>query len=331
MKAQILKKIAQVETNPLSYEEIEKGEPGPGEIRIKVLACGLCLTDKHIIEGDIPLKVSPIIPGHQIVGVVDKIGDGIRSLNPGSIVGVPWLHSTCNHCQYCSSHRENLCDQATFTGYDTFGGFAEYTIAVADYVVPLDERCDPVKIAPLLCAGIVGFRSYKLSNIQPGQKLGLFGFGGSAHLTIQVAKHFDVEVEVYTRSENHKKLALEFGASLAEDSGAAKGRNLDAAIIFAPAGELIPIGLSSLKKGGTLAINAIHTSNIPLMPYNLIYGERVLRSVANATREDAIEFLALATKLDIQTKVTTYPLEKLNDALKDLKASKIDGSCVITP
>lgn len=330
MKAQLLSANAPVETKPLSYQDVERLDPAPDEIEIKVLACGMCLTDKHIIEGDIALHKTPIIPGHQIVGIVERIGEGVKSIKVGEKVGVPWLHSTCNHCDYCHEGLENLCDKAQFTGYDALGGYAEYAIAKADYVIPLDDEDDPIKIAPLLCAGIVGYRSYKLCKIAPKKKLGLIGFGGSAHLVIQVAKHFDNDVVVYTRSKSHQQLALKLGASRAAPIEEVQKGELDAAIIFAPAGELVLPALTALKKGATLAINAIHTSDIPSMTYDTLYHEREIKSVANATREDGKEFIKLAKQIGIKSEVVTYPLAEANEALIDLKTSKINGSAVLT-
>ena len=331
MKAQVLKVNGPVENLPLSYEEVETPEPKAGEIRLKVLACGVCLTDRHIIEGDVLLKKCPIIPGHQIVGKIDKLGEGVMTLKEGDVVGVPWLHSTCNQCTYCKSHVENLCDKSTFTGYHEDGGYAEYAIAKADYIVNLPGDCDPVQVAPLLCGGIVGYRSFKLSNIQPNQKLGLFGFGSSAHQIIQVAKHHNIEVEVYTRSENHRQHALELGASRADVAEKAVGRNLDSAIIFAPNGDLVPLALKSLRKGGTLAVNAIYTTDIPVMKYETIYNEKILRTVSHATREDAREYIDLALRIGIKCHVTTYPLEKAGNAIAKSKNSEVEGSIVIIP
>lgn len=330
MKAQLLKRNAPVESNPLEFSDVELKKPLAGQVRLKVLACGLCLTDKHIIEGDIPLHQSPIIPGHQIVGKVEKVGPGVDHIKKGMVVGVPWLSSTCCQCSYCDTGLENLCDQAKFTGYDIDGGFAEYTVANAQYVIPLEDHDDPVKIAPLLCAGIVGYRSYKLCNVKPRQKLALFGFGGSASQVIQVAKYFDNEVLVYTRGLEHQKMAMDLGASVATVAEDAEKERYDAAIIFAPSGELVSKALKGLAKGKTLAINAIHTSDISL-PYNAIYHEREIKSVANATRLDGEEYIKLAREAKIEPKTTTYPLEKANQALNDLKQSKINGSAVFMP
>ncbi len=330
MRAQVLRKPGPVESSPLLMEEVEPPTPGRLEVRIKVLACGICLTDKHIIEGEIPLIKSPIIPGHQIVGIIDQLGEGVDRAKMGLLVGIPWLHSTCCHCYYCNMDLENLCDQATFTGYHCNGGYAEYALARIDYLVELEENPDPIKVAPLLCAGVVGYRSYKLSTIKPGQKLGIFGFGSAASLTIQVATNFDVDVEVYTRSLEHRKMALALGATVAEDAMAAPGRNLDAAIMFAPSGDLIRVALQSLRKSGFLAVNAIHTSPIPSMSYDLLYQEKCIKTVTNATREDAREFFDLATSIPIKSTTVSYPLEKANEALVDLKKSKLCGSAVLS-
>ncbi len=328
MKAQIFRKVDLVETRPLSLEEVPAPLPGMKEVRIKVIACGLCLTDKQIIEGDLPLKKTPLIPGHQIVGIIDQLGKGVTGCKKGSLVGIPWLHSTCCHCHYCDLQLENLCEKANFTGYHVDGGFAEYTVAHSDYLVELKPDINPIQVAPLLCAGVVGYRSYKLSTIRPGQKLGLFGFGSCGSLTIQIAKYFDVDVEVYTRSEEHQKMALDLGATVADVAEASIGRNLDAAIIFAPVGDLVPLALQAIRKAGVVAINAIHTSPIPQMSYQLLYHEKTIKTVANATRQDAKEFFDLAYSIPIKSYPITYPLGRVNDALIDLKNSKFSGSAV---
>lgn len=331
MRAQLLKKNGLIESNPLSFTHVQRLKPLQGEVEIKIIACGVCLTDKHIIEGDIPLHKQPVIPGHQIVGRIESVGPGVTYLKSGMMVGVPWLSSTCNQCCYCDTELENLCDRAKFTGYDVDGGYAEYTIAKADYVIVLREDDDPIKIAPLLCAGIVGYRSYKLCRVKPKGVLALFGFGGSASQVIQVAKYYENEVQVYTRSQSHQKMAIEMGALFAQDASQAKDYLYDAAIIFAPCGELVKFALEGLAKGGTLAINAIHATDIPSMSYDMIYHEREIKSVANATRADAIEYIELARRVNITPKTKVYPLSEANQALLDLKHSQINGSAVLIP
>lgn len=329
MKAQVLYKQAPIETNPLVYEDVPLPSPENFDIRVRVSACGMCLTDKHIIEGDIGLKKLPIIPGHQIVGTVDALGAGVSLWKIGDRVGIPWLHGTCGHCYYCNHELENLCEKGTFTGCDSNGGYAEYAIAGEKYVVKIPDGVEDVNAAPLLCAGIVGYRSYKATNVIPGGRLGLFGFGGAAHLMLQVAHHFHCKVYVFTRSQNHQELAKKMGAVFV---GSAKDRPkdlLDGAIIFAPSGELVPHALRYVRPGGTVVFNAIHASPIPEMDYSLIYKERTLKSVSNATRGDAEEFMALAQYVKAEGKI--YPLERANDALLDLKHSRINGSGVFIP
>ncbi|MCI0518644.1 MAG: zinc-dependent alcohol dehydrogenase family protein [Chloroflexi bacterium] len=317
-------------TAALAMEEIAAPTPGAGQVRIRVRACGVCHTDLHIVEGDIHPPRLPLTPGHQAVGVIDALGAGVEgSLSLGQRAGVPWLHAACSACDYCRSGRENLCPQARFTGFDVDGGYAQWMLAQAEYALPLPEEISDEQAAPLLCAGIIGYRSLRLAEAQQGQRLGLVGFGGSAHLAIQVARHWGCEVYVMTRSKAHQEHARELGAAWAGEASAGLPELLDCAVIFAPAGELVPLTLEKLRPGGVLAINAIHMSPIPEMPYRLIYGERTVRSVANATRQDGIEFLALAAKINIHSTVTLYPLEEANRALLDLKASRINGQAVL--
>ncbi len=327
MKAQVLHRVGE----PLVFEERPLPEPSGLQVRIKVAACGLCLTDKHIIDGELPPKKSPLIPGHQIVGRIDKLGKDVTKFAIGDLVGVTWLHKTCGKCSYCESGQENLCEKALFTGYDVDGGFAEYVTAESDYLIPLPEGHDLASLAPLLCAGLIGYRSYKLSGIKPKQKLGLIGFGGSAHLVIQIARYYQCDVYVFTRTEEHQKLSLELGAKWAGTSNDHPKELLDAAILFAPNGELVKQGLDLLKRGGKLVINAIHMSDIPKMPYDTIYHEKILQSATNVTREDAKEFIELAISIPIYVKMTKCPLSDANRAIKDLKESKINGSLVFIP
>jgi propanol-preferring alcohol dehydrogenase len=325
----VLRESRPVENNPLEMVDLPAPEPAPGQIRLRVKACGVCHTDLHLVEGEIPSFKSPVIPGHQIVGRVEARGEGVKRFAVGDRVGVPWLYSTCGQCDYCRRGLENLCDEARFTGQHADGGFAEYMVVPADFAYAIPMGFPDDQAAPLLCAGIIGYRSLRLSEIGPGQRLGLYGFGASAHVTIQVALHWGCEVYVFTRSAEHQRHALRLGAAWvgqAQDTPPAK---LDGAITFAPAGWLVPEVLRVLRKGGTLAVNAIHMSPIPEMPYSLLYGERIVRSVANATRQDAEDLLRLAATIPITTDVELYPLEQANQVLQRLKRSEIQGAAVL--
>jgi alcohol dehydrogenase, propanol-preferring len=296
---------------------------------LRVRCCGVCHTDLHVVEGDLAPKKLPITPGHQVVAIVEEIGGEVTHYKIGDRVGVPWLHSTCGVCEYCRRGEENLCDSARFTGWHIDGGYADYLLAEEDFVVPIPAPFSDIDAAPLLCAGIVGYRSIKLSDLHPGERLGIFGFGASGHITLQVARYWNCQVDVFTRSKEHQALAKSLGAEWvgrAEDDPA---QQLDRAIIFAPSGALVPIALKHLRKGGTLAINAIHTSPIPQMEYQLIYGERTVRTVANATRRDAQEFMSIAAQIPIKTEVQTFPLEAANEVLRMLKHSQIKGAAVL--
>jgi len=329
MKAMILHKPRPVEESPLLEEEAPRPVPGPGEILIRVNACGVCHTDLHTVEGELPLPMLPIIPGHQIVGSVEMLGAGVTHFETGDRVGVPWLYWTCGKCEYCRSGMENLCDTARFTGLHANGGYAEFMVAPDDFSYALPEGFPDMQTAPLLCAGIIGYRALRISQIQPGQTLGLYGFGASAHVTIQIARSWGCDVFVFSRSEHHRKHAEELGAAwtgLAKDT---PPTSLHSAIIFAPAGELVPEALRVLRKGGTLALAGIYMSPIPQFEYDLLYGERVVRSVANSTRDDARELLRLAAEIPIQTEVETFPLSEANQALKRLKQGHIRGAAVL--
>jgi len=329
VKAMVLREPKPAEENPLLMTDLPLPEPAPGQVRLRVRACGVCHTDLHLVEGEIALPKLPVVPGHQIVGQVDSLGDGVTRFALGDRVGVPWLYSTCGECDYCRRGMENLCDDARFTGQHADGGFAEYMVVPADFAYPIPGGFPDEQAAPLLCAGIIGYRSLRLSEIQPGGRLGLYGFGASAHVTIQVARNWGCEVYVFTRSERHRRHALELGAAWvgrAQDSPPAE---LDSAITFAPAGWLVPEALRVLRKGGTLAINAIHMSPIPEMPYALLYGERMVRSVANSTRQDAEQLLQLAANIPIHTDVELYPLAEANAVLQRLKRSEIQGAAVL--
>ena len=329
MKACLLHSPAPVEKNPLVYADTLDPQPGPGEVRVRVKYCGVCRTDLHVVEGELPPRKSPVIPGHQIVGVVEKLGAGATRLQLGVRVGIPWLHRTDQSCEYCRKGMENLCDHPSFTGYTVDGGFAEYAVAPENFVYPIPDSFPDEQAAPLLCAGIIGFRSLRLSGIERGGRLGLYGFGAAAHLAIQVARHWGAEVYACTRGAKHQQLALQLGAAWAGEAAAEPPAKLDAAIIFAPAGELVPAALCALKKGGVLVLGGIHMSPIPSLDYNLLYQERVIRSVANNTRQDGEDFLRVAAEIPVRTQVTLFPLRDANHALNDLKGDRINGAAVL--
>jgi propanol-preferring alcohol dehydrogenase len=289
----------------------------------------MCHTDLHVVEGELPNPKLPLIPGHEVVGTVAEVGHGVTRFPVGVRVGIPWLHKTDLSCEYCLRGQENLCDSALFTGYTANGGYAEYTLAHQDFAVPIPEQFSDVDAAPLLCAGIVGYRSLRLSDLLSGERLGLYGFGGRAHLCIQVARYWGCEVYVFTRSDEHQRHALELGAQWVGQAQDAPPEFLDRAIIFAPAGWIVPLALSHLRKAGSLCINAIHSSPIPEMPYHLLWGERTIRTVANATRRDAEEFLSLAADVGLRTDTVTFDLEDANRALQLLKGGEIKGAAVL--
>ncbi len=329
MRALRLKDHQPIHNAPLIEERVPMPEPGDHQLLVRVLACGICHTDLHTVEGDIHPPSLPITPGHQIVGRIETVGAKVQGWKVGTRVGVAWLYRACGHCTHCVRGEENLCADAEFTGFHRDGGFAEYMLSDAKFTLLLPEQIKDDLAAPLLCAGIIGYRALHKADLRPGERLGLVGFGASAHLAIQVALHWDCEVFVFTRSEEHRKLAAELGASWvggAEDEIPAP---LDRAVLFAPSGKLVPQVLAKLRPGGTLAINAIHLSPIPEMPYGLIYGERTLRSVANATYQDGVDFLKLAAEIPVRAVTKTYKLEHANKALKDLKESRIDGAGVL--
>lgn len=329
MRAMQLKKAQAAEQRPLELVELPMPQPAAGQVRLKVSLCGVCHTDLHTVEGDIHPPRMPIVPGHQVVGVVDALGKGVKKVQLGDRVGVPWLYDTCGECRYCLSGQQNLCPQARFTGFDVDGGFAKYMLAEADFVLPLPEAIPDMQAAPLLCAGIIGYRSLRLADLQPGERLGLFGFGASAHLAIQVARYWGCEVYAFTRSQEHRAHALELGAAWAGGAEDRPPELLDRAVTFAPVGSLVPLVLEKLRPGGTLAINAIHMSDLPSMPYQLIYGERTLRSVANATYQDGVDFLKLAAEIPVRATTSSYDLGDANQALLDLKHSRINGEAVL--
>jgi propanol-preferring alcohol dehydrogenase len=319
-----------VATHPLEPADVPDPRPGEREILIAVRACGICHTDLHEVEGEIPLPRTPLIPGHQIVGQVAALGPGCTRFRAGDRVGVPWLNWVCGQCAYCLRGKENLCQRARFTGLDADGGYAQFTVVHEDFAYALPAGLDDAHTAPLLCAGVIGYRAMRLSEIRPGGRLGLYGFGASAHLVLQIAVHQGCKVYVFSRSAEHRKLAESLGAcwtGRAEDSPAVK---LDSAIIFAPAGALVPLAMAALDKGGTCALAGIYMTPVPEMDYGrLLYHERTLRSVANSTRQDVQELLALAAKIPLRTEVEIFPLEQANQALVALKEGKIQGAGVL--
>jgi alcohol dehydrogenase, propanol-preferring len=329
MQACILRSPAPIETNPLELADIPKPVPTGHQLLVRVSACGICRTDLHVIEGELPPRKSPITPGHQVVGVIEAAGDQAQAHPIGARVGIAWLHDTDGSCEYCKAGKENLCDHPTFTGYSVDGGYAEYALAEDSFVYPIPEGFADLEAAPLLCAGIIGFRSLRLSGIERGGRLGLYGFGAAAHVAIQVARYWGAEVYACTRDARHQKLALELGAVWAGGAIAEPPQKLDSAIIFAPAGEIVPAALKALKKGGTLALGGIHMSTIPPLDYNLLYQERVVRSVANNTRQDGHDFLRVAAQIPIHTQIEVFPLQEANRALNALKNDAIRGAAVI--
>ncbi len=329
MRAMVLEHPAPVAQLPLQLREWPKPEPGNRQLRLAVRCCGVCHTDLHTVEGELKLPKLPIIPGHQIVAVVDARGPGARRFREGDRVGVPWLFHTDGTCSFCQKGQENLCDRAEFTGLHADGGYAEYMVVDEDFAYSIPGAFDDLHAAPLLCAGIIGYRSFRLSGARRGDRLGLYGFGASAHIVLQFARHLGCEVYVFSRGEAHRQMALRLGAMWAGDAKDDPGTKLDAAIIFAPAGALVLDVLRVTRKGGTVALAGITMSAIPQMDYELLYEERVLRSVANSTRQDAREFLELAAEVPVATEVTEFALEDANLALQKLKSSEINGAAVL--
>jgi alcohol dehydrogenase, propanol-preferring len=330
MKAAVLTSPQPIAKRPLRISEAAKPETTPGHVLLRVRACGVCRTDLHIVEGDLSPKHANMIPGHQIVGEV--VDGATKDLALGSRVGVSWLGGTDGTCPYCKRGAENLCDAITFTGYSVPGGYAEYALARADFVFPLPRELDDLHAAPLLCAGIIGFRSLRVAGVQERERVGLFGFGASAHLAIAVLRAWKCEVYVSTRGESHRKLAALLGATWVGNETEKPPVELDRAVTFPPSGDVVIAALGSLRKGGVVAINAIHLDRVPQFDYDtLLWGERQIRSVANMTRADARDFLALAAQIGIEPKVTVFPLDQANEALLAVKNDAIDGAAVIVP
>lgn len=325
MRAMLFEEVGK----PLRPVRVPVPEPGPGEVLLKVHACGICRTDLHIVDGELTEPALPLIPGHQIVGSVAKLGDGVERFREGTRVGVPWLGATCGACRYCRSGRENLCDHARFTGYQRNGGFAEFTVADARFCFPIPEGYPDLQAAPLLCAGLIGYRSLVMAG--EGERLGIYGFGAAAHIVTQVARFRGWRVYAFTRPDDQagQAFAREMGAVWAGASHERPPEELDAAIIFAPAGELVPAALRAVGKGGVVVCGGIHMSDIPPIPYDILWGERSIRSVANLTRRDGEEFLALAPKVPVRTEVTAYPLSAANEALDDLRSGRMRGAGVL--
>nr|WP_244299951.1 zinc-dependent alcohol dehydrogenase family protein [Rubrobacter xylanophilus] len=314
---------------PLHPEELPVPTPGPGEVLVRVRACGVCRTDLHVVDGELREPKLPLVPGHQIVGVVERTGEGVERFSRGDRVGVPWLGWTCGGCRYCRTGRENLCGEARFTGYQLDGGFAEYTVADARFCFPVPEGYPDLQAAPLLCAGLIGYRALRMAG--DAERLGLYGFGSSAHIVTQVARHQGRRVFAFTRDgdEAAQSFARRLGAEWAGGSGRRPPEELDAAIVFAPVGALVPLALRAVARGGVVVCAGIHMSDIPSFPYELLWGERQLRSVANLTRRDGEEFLALAPEVPVRTEVRPYPLERANEALDDLRSGRLTGSAVL--
>jgi len=330
MKAALLESPRSVMERPLRMQDVPTPVAGARQVLLRVLACGVCRTDLHIVEGELAPIKKRIIPGHQIVGEI--VGGSTAELPMGTHVGVSWIGGTDGTCWYCTHQHENLCDAPTFTGYSVNGGYAEMAVARADFVFPLPKGLDALHAAPLLCAGIIGFRSLRVADVQHGERVGLFGFGASAHLSIEVLRAWGCEVYVSTRGESHRKLAESLGATWVGSDQQRPPAELDRAVTFAPSGDVVIAALSSLRKGGVVAINAIHLDRMPQFDYDrLLWGERQIRSVANMTRDDARDFLKLAAEIGINPKVTTFSLDEANDALIAIKKDAVDGAAVIVP
>ena len=329
MRAAVLARPAPIAEEPLQMVDRPNPQPGPGEILLRVSACGVCRTDLQLTEGDIAAHRLPIIPGHQAVGTIVAMGAGVAGWSAGDRAGVAWLASTCGECRHCLRGRENLCETARFTGWDQDGGYAELVVARADFAFPLPENFEDLAAAPLLCGGVIGYRSLKVSGIAPGGRLGLYGFGASASLALQVARHWGCDVFVATRSVREQQRARELGAAWAGGYDERPPEPLDAAITFAPAGEVVVRALEAVDRGGTVAINAIHLDRVPEFSYDLLWLERSIRSVANFTRTDAREFLGLAASIPIRTSVESFPLEEANIALQRLADGQISGAAVL--
>jgi len=329
MRAQLLRSPAAVATRPLALVELPDPVPGPGEVRVRVRACGCCRTDLHVVEGDLELPHLPVVPGHQVVGRVDALGEGCDVLALGDRVGVAWLHRTCGECAACRRGDENLCERADFTGWTVDGGYAELVTVPEAFAVRLPEGLDDLEAAPLLCAGVIGYRALRRADVQPGDRVALLGFGASAHLALQVLTYWGCETVVLTRGERHRELARELGASWVGHAAEAPPESCDRAVVFAPAGELVPVALSLVRPGGTVSLAGIHMSTIPPLDYSLLWQERNLRSVANMTRRDAQEFMELAAVAGVRSEMEIFPLDAAGDALLAIAEDRVRGAAVL--
>lgn len=331
MKAMLLDRAGDVASDPLQLRDLPVPLPGPGEVLVKVQVCAVCRTDLHVIEGELPDVKRPLIPGHQVVGTVARLGAGVTEVQEGDRVGIAWLQGTCGICEFCKSGRENLCLKARFTGYQVDGGYAEYAVVPARFAYPIPPAFADEAAAPLLCAGIIGYRALRLSGIKPGQRLGLYGFGASAHIAIQIARHWGCQVYVSSLKAEHQALARELGAVWVGGAQDVPPDSLHGSIIFAPAGELVPPALRALERGGTLALAGIHMSPIPSLDYDReLFGERILRSVTANTRQDGIDLLREAAAIPIKPHTVRFPLASANEALQALKAGAFQGAAVLT-
>ena len=331
MRAMVLGQIGNITADPLTPRDLPVPEPGPGEVLVQVSVCGICRTDLHVIEGELEGPKLPLIPGHQAVGIISRVGSGVTTRRPGERVGIAWLQGTCGQCQYCRSGRENLCLAARFTGYQVDGGYAEYAVVPAPFAYPIPAAFSDEEAAPLLCAGIIGYRALRRSRVQPGQRLGLYGFGASAHIAIQIARHWGCEVYVCSLKPEHRRLALEMGAAWAGGASEAPPVALHGSIIFAPAGELVIPALRALERGGTLALAGIHMTPIPSIDYDRdLFGERTVCSVTANTRQDGLDLLREAAAIPLKPRTQRFLLSDANRALQSLKAGAINGAGVLT-
>jgi len=330
MRVMILQRQGPIESRPLARADVPDPEPGASEIRVRVRACALCRTDLHVIEGDLPPRRLPLVPGHQVVGMVDRLGSACRRFRPGDRVGIAWLRYACGHCEFCRAGAENLCAESRYTGYDQDGGYAELAVVPEAFAYPIPATFSDLDAAPLLCAGIIGYRALRRTELQRGGRLGLYGFGSSAHVVIQIARHRGTEVFVATRAASHRDLARRLGAAWAGDTAEPMPAALDAAIVFAPAGEIVPPALRAVRKGGVVVLAGIHMSAIPAMEYGPhLFHEKTLRSVEANTREDGEALLREAAEVPIRPSITAFPLDAANEALGALKADRLDGTGVL--
>jgi len=329
MRAQLLARSAPISTRPLALVDVPDPEPAPDEVRVRVAACGCCRTDLHVVEGDLELPHLPVVPGHQVVGRVDRVGAACTELGVGDRVGVAWLHRTCGRCEFCLRGEENLCPYAHFTGWTVDGGYAEEVTVPERFAVRLPADLDDLAAAPLLCAGVIGYRALRRAEVAEGERVALMGFGASAHLALQVLRQWGCEVVVLTRGEHHRELAREFGASWVGHAAELPPATCDRAVVFAPAGELVPVALELVRPGGTVSLAGIHMSDVPSFPYERLWHERTLRSVANMTRRDAEDFMALAAEAGIRSSYDVFPFADANDALAAIAADDVRGAAVL--